>query len=82
MNTFEILTLLALFLGASWPFWQLYRLFRGAHLRVRLTTEVFFRLSTGFGEAVFVKPVLLAENGNVLVEGGQRHPHKNYDRVD
>ncbi len=65
---YETLTLVALFLAALWPGYQIYRQIRGPHLGVRLTTEVFFRISTGFGEAVFVKPVLLAENGNILVE--------------
>ncbi len=65
---YETLTLIALFLAALWPGYQIYRQFRGANLRVRLTPELFFRISTGFGETVFVKPVLLAENGNILVE--------------
>ena len=65
---YETLTLIALFLAALWPGYQIYRQIRGPNLQVRLTTEVFFRISTGYGEAVFVKPVLLAENGNILVE--------------
>lgn len=65
---YETLTLIALFLAALWPGYQIYRQFRGANLRVRLTTELFFRISTGFGETVFVKPVLLAENGNIMIE--------------
>lgn len=68
IGNYEILTLVALFLSASWPAYQVYQRFRGPNLRVRLTTELFFRISTGFGEAVFVKPVLLAENGNTLIE--------------
>ena len=66
---YEFFTVLALILGASWPLYQVYLKLRGPHLRVRLTTEFFFRISTVYGESLFVKPVLLAENGNILVEG-------------
>lgn len=67
MTTYEKLTILSLVLATLWPLYQLYLQIFGGTLKVKLTRQIFFRLNDS-GESIFLKPVLLAENGSVLIK--------------
>ncbi len=67
MTIYEILTIISLAMSLLWPLYQLYLQLFGGTLKIRLTRNIFFRLNET-GESIFVKPILLAEHGNVLVQ--------------
>ncbi|GEM_PF-4327501 len=67
MTIYEKLTILSLVLSSLWPLYQLYLQLFGGVLKIKLTKDVFFRLNDT-GESIFIKPLLLAEHRNVLVQ--------------
>lgn len=60
------LQIVALVGGLIWPFYQLYLALSGPKLDVRLTKDLFFRFIE-MGECLFIRLVLIAEHGNVLI---------------
>jgi hypothetical protein len=66
----QIVGLIAGLLGSLWPLYQLKLAVFGPKLEVRLTKDLFFRF-IDIGECIFLRPVLIAEHGNVLIKGVQ-----------
>lgn len=60
----QIVVLLA---SISWPIYQLSLAIWGPRFKVQLTKDLFFRL-TDLGECIFIRPIFLALNGEVLIQ--------------
>jgi hypothetical protein len=60
------LQITALIASLAWPLYQLYLALVGPSLTARLTRDIFFRFIPQ-GECLFLRPVLIAEHGNLLI---------------
>lgn len=69
---YQVLTIFALILGATWPVTQLIRYLIGPNLKIKLTRDLFFRYMDD-GECFFLRPILLAERGNILINKIEGH---------
>ena len=61
------LQIVGLVAGLLWPSYQLLRALIGPKLEVKLTQDLFFRFIE-MGECLFMRSVLIAEHGNVLIK--------------